>query len=432
MGRRRNAELGLVILAGLITVGLYALESLGGRASLPADIGPFLGVVLGLMIFAHLAVRRLAPTADPALLPLALVLNGIGFATIVRLNDRLAANQAVWTLLGVVAFVATLALVRDVHHLARYRWTIALVGLVLLVAPLVPGIGRTVNGARLWIALGPVSIQPGEFARVALTIFVASYLVEKRELLSMATRRIGAVSIPDPKHLGPVALAWAASLLVMVAERDLGSSLLLFAVFLVMVWLATGRAWYPAVGSGLFLAGAFAAWSMFEHVQARVRIWVNPWADVTGEGFQIVQGIFALASGGLTGAGPGLGSPERIPARETDFIFAVIGEELGVIGATAVLIAFILIIGAGLRTAIRSRDEFSSLLAAGLTVGLGVQAFVIIGGVLRVVPLTGITLPFVSYGGSSLLANYVLLGLLVRLSDSATIVSRSEAVETAG
>jgi len=431
----RAAELGLILLAALVTAGTYALagaseSGLGQGASIPANIGPFLVVVLGVLVLAHVAVRRFAPEADGTLLPMAALLNGIGYAMIVRLDQDLAKFQATWTILGVAAFIATLALVRDIRVLARYRWTFALVGFLALIAPIAPVVGREINGARLWVSLGPVNVQPGEFAKIALAVFVASYLVEKRELLALGARRIGPILVPDLKHLGPVLAAWGASLLVMVFERDLGSSLLMFATFVVMLWIATGRGWYPGVGGALFAVGATMAWWRFDHVQSRVRIWLDPWRDVTGEGFQIVQAFFALASGGITGTGPGLGSPERIPARETDFIFAVIGEELGLLGATAIITAFILIIGTGLRVAVRSRDEFAKLLATGLTVTLGLQAFIIIGGVLRVLPLTGITLPFVSYGGSSLLANYVLLALLLRISHESAHVKTDQVLVT--
>jgi len=433
--RQRSTELGLIVLAMVTTVAIYILAALGEEASIPADAAPFLLQVVVLLVVAHFAVRRLAPHADGTLLPLAVFLNGVGYSFIVRLDDGLAENQALWTLLGIAVFIVTLALVRDVATLGRYRWTFALAGLVLLLAPLLPGVGHTVNGARLWIRLGPFSVQPGEFAKLAIALFVTSYLVEKRELLAIGTRRLGRLVVPDLKHLGPLLVAWGASLLVMVAERDLGSSLLVFSTFVVVVWVATGRAWYLAVGAGLFGLGSVGAWATFDHVQARIRIWINPWEDPTGEGFQLVQAIFAMASGGLTGTGPGLGSPGRIPEAETDFIFAVIGEELGFLGATAIIVCFLLIIGAGLRVATRARDEFGTLLATALTITIGFQAFIIIGGVLRVLPLTGITLPFVSYGGSSLLANYILLALLLRISDESSLAGdapRSEPIYEAG
>lgn len=413
---RRNTELGLVVLGAVITAGLYTLASLGRTASLPADLVPFLLVVLGLMVAAHLAMRRLAPNADGTLLPLAGLLNGIGYVVIARLDEDLAGLQTTWILVGVAAFVATLVVVRRVRDLERYRYTFMLVGVGLLLLPLVPGVGRQINGARIWVSIGPLNFQPGEFAKIALAVFFASYLVEKRELLGIAARRIGPLALPELRHFGPVLLAWGASLVVMVAERDLGSSLLFFALFITMLWVATERASYLAVGGLMFAGGAVAAWQAFTHVQQRVDTWIDPWADMAGDGYQIVQATFALAWGGIAGTGLGLGNPGRIPAAETDFIFAAIGEELGLLGAAAVLVAFLLMVGAGLRIALRADSAFETLLAVGLTTILGVQAFIIMGGVIRLVPLTGITLPFVSYGGSSLVANYVLLALLLRIS----------------
>lgn len=429
MTRQRAIELSLLLVAGLITCAGYALASLGERSSLPANIIPFLAVVLLLLAGGHIAVRRLAPNADGTMFPIAALLNGIGYVFIARLDEDLAALQATWTLVGMAAFIGTLMLVRDVRDLAAYRYVMALVGIVLLLLPLLPGIGREINGARLWLRVAGFTIQPGEFAKIALAVFFAGYLVEKRELLALGTWRVGPLVLPDPKHLGPLLGAWAASLVVMVFERDLGSSLLFFTLFLVMLWVSTGRATYLAVGAGLFGIGAAAAWRMFDHVQQRVDIWLDPWQDPTGDGFQLVQSTFALASGGLTGSGPGVGSPDRIPAAETDFIFSVVGEELGLMGASAVLAGYLLMVGIGLRIAIRSHDSVETLLATGLTTIIGVQAFLIIGGILRVLPLTGITLPFMSYGGSSLLANYVLLALLLRISGRTTPTGDTTALQ---
>lgn len=416
---RRSTELGLVLLGGVVTAALYTLASLGRTASIPADIGPFLGIVLGLVLVAHLATRRFAPGADGVLLPVAGLLNGVGYVFIARLDEDLAGLQAVWTAVGIAAFIATLVVVRRTRVLEGYRYTLMFIGIGLLLLPLVPGVGRTINGARIWVSLGPVSFQPGEFAKIVLAVFFASYLVEKREVLAMASVRLGPVMLPDLRHFGPVLLAWGASLIVMFYERDLGSSLLFFAVFVVMLWVATERVSYLAVSMLLFAGGALLAWRVFSHVQVRVNNWLDPWQDVAGDGFQTVQGTFALAFGGVTGTGLGLGSPGRIPAAETDFIFAAIGEELGLAGTTAVLVAFLLMVGTGLRIALQADNPFEKLLAAGLTTILGLQSFIIMGGVIRLVPLTGITLPFVSYGGSSLVANYVLLALLMRISDGA-------------
>jgi cell division protein FtsW (lipid II flippase) len=413
--RRRN-ELGLVFLGAVITGAAYTLASLGRTASLPADIGPFLGVVLALLGAAHLATRRLAPTADAILLPVAGLLNGLGYVFIARLDEELAALQATWTAVGIAGYVGTLFVVRHTRTLERYRYTLMLIGVALLLLPLVPGVGREIRGARIWVSLGSLNFQPGEFAKIVLAVFFASYLVEKRELLRVHTARLGRIYLPDLRTLGPVLLAWITSLVVMTAERDLGTSLLFFALFLVMVWVATGRASYLAVGAVLFTAGSYLAWRLFDHVQTRVEVWINPWTDVADTGFQIVQATFALAWGGVAGTGIGLGNPDRIPIGTSDMIFAVIGEELGLLGSTAVLVAFLLMVGSGLRIALRADRPFDKLLAAGLTTIIGLQSFIIIGGVIRLVPLTGITLPFVSYGGSSLVANYVLLALLLRIS----------------
>ncbi len=413
---RRSTELGLIAMAGLVIGATYTLVGLGRDASLPADVVPFLVQLYVLFGLAHLAVRRLAPAADPLILPIAILLNGLGYVFIARLDEDLAALQAQWTLLGIAGFIVTLLLVDRAIVLARYRWTMAAAGLVLLLLPLLPGIGATVNGARLWIRVAGASIQPGEFAKVAFAVFLAGYLAERLEILSLSDLRIGPLRLPDPRHLGPLLAAWGASLLVMVFERDLGSSLLLFTVVMVVIWVATGRWIFIAGGLALFAVGAFVSWTAFSHVQERVDTWLDPWSDPLDSGFQLLQATFSLAEGGLTGTGPGLGDPGRIPAAETDFIFAVIAEELGLIGSSAILIGFLLLVGSGYRIAVRATKPFDSLLATGLTTIIAFQSFLILGGVLRIVPLTGITLPFVSYGGSSLIANYVLVALLLRIS----------------
>ncbi|HET9443704.1 MAG TPA: FtsW/RodA/SpoVE family cell cycle protein, partial [Acidimicrobiales bacterium] len=413
---RRTTELGLIVLAALVTGGAYALAGLGKTASLPADILPFLLVILGLLAASHIATRRLAPNADGVLLPVAGLLNGIGYVFIARLDTDKAALQALWTAVAVGAFIVTLVVVRRARDLEQYRYTFALLGVGLLLLPLLPVIGREINGSRIWIRMGPATFQPGEVAKLVLAIFFAGYLVEKRELLQTFTRRLGPVSLPDPKFLGPVLGAWGFSLVVMIFERDLGSSLLFFALFVSMLWVATARGIYLVLGLVLFSAGATIAFFAFDHVQNRVDIWLHPFEDAAGRGYQIVQALFAFGSGGVAGTGLSLGSPTKIPAVTTDFIFAAIGEELGLLGTTAIVVAFLLMVGVGLRIALQARSDFEKLLATGLTVILAVQTFIILGGVTRLVPLTGITLPFVSYGGSSLLANYVLLALLLRIS----------------
>lgn len=412
--------MGLLLLAALIIVSAYALAAVGRSASLPANIGPFLAMLLGLFVIGHLAVRRLAPWADGLVLPLAGLLNGLGYVFIARMNERLAAAQATWSAVGMAGFVVTLVLVRRARALERYRYSFAALGILLLLLPSMPFIGREINGARIWISVGPMSFQPGEAAKLALAAFLAGFLVEKRELLALSTKRVGPLYLPDPRHLGPLLVAWGVSLLVMINQKDLGSSLLFFTLFVVLVWVATGRAAYLLLGTMLFASGAFVAFHLFGHVQDRVQAWINPWPVAEDEGYQIVEAAFAMADGGLTGTGLGLGDSSRIPARETDFIFAVVAEELGLVGATAVLLAYLLLLGGGLRIALQADHAFEKLLATGLTTLLGVQAFVIIGGVIRVLPLTGVTLPFMSFGGSSLLANYVLLALLMRISDESS------------
>jgi cell division protein FtsW (lipid II flippase) len=417
---RRTTELGLLVLGTLFVVGAYLLASVPEDSDIPTTVGPFLGVIVGLPLAAHFVVRRLAPHADGMLLPLASLLNGLGYVFIVRLDegkaepDGLAGLQSVWMVLGVAAFFATLIVVRDARKLERYRYTAGFVGLVLLLLPLLPVVGREINGSRIWVSLGPVNFQPGEFAKLCLAVFFAGYLVEKRELLAV-NRAFGPIALPDPKHLGPVLIAWGVALVVMIMEKDLGTSLLFFTLFLVLIWVATERASYLAVGVLMFVGGGYLAFSAFGHVQERFDTWLDPWGKP--KGFQLEQAMFAFADGGIFGTGLNLGVPLKVPVVESDMIFAAIGEELGLLGATAVLIAFLLMIGVGLRIAQQTASGFERLLATGLTTLLGFQAFIILAGVTRLLPLTGVTLPFVSYGGSSLLANWVLLALLLRISN---------------
>lgn len=420
---RRRTELGLIVLAVMLTGALYTLASLGKAGSMPANIGPFLGIVCGLLFVAHIGMRRLAPYADPILLPTAALLNGIGYVFIARLNRHLAGLQALWTAIGIGAFLITLVLVRSARDLERYRYMFAFAGIGLLLMPLLPVVGENINGARLWIRLGPATFQPGELAKIALAIFFASYMVERAELLAKGTLRIGRFLVLDPKYIAPVLVAWALSLMIFLFENDLGSSFLFFALFIGMLWVATNRSAYLVLGAVLFAAGSAFALKVIGHAKGRLAVWRNPWPVYNTTGYQIIQSWFAMAAGGIFGAGPGLGSPQRIPEVATDFIFAAIAEELGLLGAVAVIAAFLLMVGTGLRIAVRCERDFEKLLAAGLSVIVGIQSFVIIGGVTRLIPLTGITLPFISYGGSSLIANYILLALLLRISNDSSIPS---------
>src|ERR1700722_181818 len=429
---RRRTELGLIVLAVLLTAGLYVLASLGKSGSLPANIGPFLGIVCGLLLVAHIGMRKLAPYADPILLPTAALLNGIGYVFIARLDSHLAGLQALWTAIGIGAFLVTLFVVRRARDLERYRYIFALLGIGLLLMPLLPVIGQNINGARLWIRIGTVTFQPGEIAKISLAIFFASYMVERREMLAHGTLKVGRFLLIDPKYIAPVLAAWGLSLAIFFFENDLGSSFLFFALFIGMLWVATGRTGYLALGGVLFAGGATVALKVIGHAKSRVQGGINPWPVYNTSGYQIIQGWFAMAAGGVFGDGPGRGSPQRIPEVATDFIFAAIAEELGLLGAAAVLAGYLLMVGAGLRIAVRCEHPFEKLLATGLSLIIGVQVFVIVGGVTRIIPLTGITLPFISYGGSSLIANYILLALLLRISNDTSTPEMAPAGSASG
>ncbi len=416
---RQGTALALTILALILSVGAYALAGMGRRGHVPVNLALYGSIFAVGYVAAHLVIRRFAPLADPALFPTAAVLVGVGFAMIFRLSGGLAAEQATWIAIGIAVFCATLTFVRDHRQLDAYTYTIGLLGLGLLLLPIVPGIGRTINGARLWVEIGPISFQPSEIAKVLVVVFLASYLSAKRELLSIATTGLGPLRLPPAKHLGPVLVAWGMSLVVLFVEKDLGASLLYFAIFVVMLWVATGRSAYLVIGGILFAVGAAVGYLAFAHVQTRVDIWLHALdpQKVFEFGYgQLAQAQFGMATGGLVGAGLGRGSPTLIPYASTDFIFAAIGEELGLLGTAAVLLLYVVLVGKGLKAALQCPDGFGKLLATGLSASIGLQAFVIVAGVTRVIPLTGVTLPFVSYGGSSLVSNFVLLALLIRVS----------------
>ena len=415
MRSRRTIELLLLLAAAPPVLLVFALAAGAAHGTLaPSDFLAPAGLLLAFAA-AHLAVRRFAPGADPVLLPVTALLSGIGLAMVTRLDPTLAAAQTTWLFVGVAVLALTLAFVPSLERLARYKYSIMLAAMVLLLAPAV--IGREINGAKLWIHLGSLSFQPAELAKILLVVFLAAYLAEFREVLSVSTRRFLGLQLPRARHLGPLVLMWAVSLVVLVAEKDLGSSLLFFGIFLVMVTVATGRWSYSIVGTLLFALGATAAFFLFAHVRVRVDIWLHPFADAAGKGYQLVQSLFSIAAGGITGVGVGRGLPTRIPFVATDFIFSAIGEELGLLGGVAVIAAYLVLCFRGLATAVRARSDMASLTAVGLVSALGLQTFVIVGGVTRLIPLTGITLPFISYGGSSIVANFLLLALLMRAGD---------------
>jgi peptidoglycan glycosyltransferase len=414
--QRRYSELALGVLVAIIAVGGYILVALADGPKLPAGLDALLAWVGGLYLVAHFAIRRFAPNADATLLPIAALLNGVGFVMIARLDHDKARVQSVWVALGIAVFVLTLAVVRDVRVFERYRYTVLLVGLATLLLPIAP-IGRTINGARLWVAVGSLTFEPSEIAKVLLVAFFAAYLVDKRELLAQGRVRVAGVFLPSLRDLGPLLLAWGVALLVLAYEKDVGTSLLFFGVFAAMLYMATRRGVYVVGALILLVLGAWLAYHAFGHVRVRVDTWLDPWKTRQSTGYQIVQAQYAFGSGGVYGKGLGLGSPTLIPNAPTDFVFAAIGEELGLFGTLGVLSAFLLLVGSAYRIAVDAVRPFSKLFAAGIATILGFQTFLIVGGVTRVIPLTGITLPFVSYGGSSLVANFALLAILLRISD---------------
>jgi cell division protein FtsW (lipid II flippase) len=427
---RRNTEASLLVLASVVAVGGYWLTSLARAPGVPHRLALYAGVFVGSYLAAHLAVRRFAPGADPLLLPIAALLNAIGLVLIARLDvathHDLAGAQLRWLVISVIVFIATLVYIRDVRDLARYRYTWAVAGVALILLPIVPGLGMTVNGARLWVRLGPLSYQPGEFGKICLVLFFAGYLSERRELLAVAIRRIGPIGVPEFRHFGPVLVAWGISVIVLVQEKELGASLLFFAIFVVMLWVATARPVYPLAGLLLFTGGSWIAYNLFGYVRTRFQVWVDPFASIHGKGYQIVQSLFALATGGVWGTGLGLGRPDLIPEVATDFIFSAVGEELGLAGTTALLCAYAIFGARVFGLATRCRDDFSKLLVTGFGTVFCLQTLLIIGGVTKLIPLTGVTLPFMSYGGSSLLANFVIVALLLRVSDDLALRSGEE------
>lgn len=425
---RRNVELALLLLAIAVAAGAYALAGIGTEGTVPTDILANAGGLSLLALGLHVVLRVRAPYADPVVLPIATAVNGIGLVMIHRLDaaenrtfgESLAVRQLMWTAVGVVAAGIVLVLVRDHRGLARYRYTAMAAGLALLLLPLIPYVGREVNGARIWIGLGPLSFQPGEISKILLAVFFAGYLVTARDSLSLVGRKVLFLQFPRGRDLGPILVAWLASLAVLVFERDLGTSLLFFGLFVSLLYVATERTSWIVIGLLLFLVGAFAAWTQFSHVQTRVAIWLRPFAPENAAGaFQLVQGLYGMASGGMLGTGLGQGRPDIVPYAESDFIVAGIGEELGLTGLFALLMLYGLLVQRGLRTAIGVRDGFGKLLAAGLAFSTALQVFVVVGGVTRVIPLTGLTTPFLAYGGSSMVSNWIIVALLLRISDSA-------------
>lgn len=431
----RAAELGLLLVAVLVVIAAEAVTDATLSGELDHHALSY-GGVLGLVaLIAHLVIRRVAPFADPVLLPAVVLLNGLGLVMIHRLDLGLeqaaaeqgftfdgasAGTQVLWTGIGLAVFVAVLVAVRDHRYIARYAYTLALVGLVLLVLPsLLPARISEINGARLWIRVAGFSIQPGEFAKVCLIAFAAAFLVAKRDVLSLAGRRVMGIELPRGRDFGPLLVAWLLCIGVLVRSRDLGTSLMFFGLFLVLLYVATERVSWIVVGTLLFAAGAYSAYHLFEHFRVRVTVWLHPF-DYTGTiGYQVTQSLFGLGTGGLFGTGLGGGRPETVPVAKSDFIVSAFGEELGLFGLVALLMLYGIFVARGFAAALLVRDSFGKLLAAGLSFSIGLQVFVVVAGVSRLLPETGLTTPFLSYGGSSLVANYAVLALLLRISDAA-------------
>ena len=431
---RRNTELLLLILAwglgvfGTVQIGWTTGEGMTSRLWITV------GVVGVLALAMHLVVRWKARYADPILLPVTTLLTILGLVMIYRIDvaalQRATRNDApvptpdvyaqlTWFSIAVILFIALLILVPDHRRLQRFTYTFGLLGLVLLVLPLAPIIGTTVNGATLWIRVGGFSFQPAEIAKILLTIFFAGYLVVKRDSLALVRTKVLGMGFPRARDLGPIIIAWLVSLGVLVFERDLGTSLLFFGLFVCMLYIATQRRSWIILGGLLFTIGGVLAYLAFAHVRSRVVVWLDPWAYADGAGYQIVQSLCGLSNGGVFGAGLGQGFPNYVPFANTDFIVAAIGEELGLTGMFALLLLYAILVERGFRTAVSVRDGFGQLLAVGLSITFALQVFVIIGGVTRLIPLTGLTTPFLSYGGSSLIANFVIIALLLRISDRA-------------
>ncbi|MGH3753822.1 MAG: FtsW/RodA/SpoVE family cell cycle protein [Pseudonocardiaceae bacterium] len=433
---KRGLELVMLAFATIVVTTALVLVELNQRnEEVTSSLLYYGAAYLGLFGAAHVAVRRLAPYADPLILPCVALLNGLGLVFIHRLDlaENAAAGsvradapagtvpyQIAWTALALGLFVAVLVLVHDHRMLARYGYTCGLAGLVALALPgLLPSAISEVNGAKIWLRFGGLGIQPAEFAKILLMIFFAAFLVTKRDLFSTAGRKVLGMELPRARDLAPLLMAWGLSLGVLVLEKDLGTSLLFFGIVLVLIYIATERVAWLVIGMIFFVGGAMVSNLFFPHVQGRVAAWLNPFADYDNAGYQISQSLFGLGTGGMFGTGLGAGRPDLVPEAHTDFITAAIGEELGFVGLAAVLFTYLLVVMRGMRTALAVRDTFGKLLAAGLSFAIGLQVFIVVGGVTKLIPLTGLTTPFLSYGGSSLLANYILVALLLRISHAA-------------
>lgn len=438
--KRRNVELLLVLMASALALAGYVQVDLNVLGELPHRLALVAGIGFVLPLLAHIAIRWRLPYADPVILPCATLLNGLGLVMIHRIDlineppTSGATQQLIWTVLGIALLVVCAVVVRDHRPLQGFPYTLGLIGLVMLLMPLVPGLGRgNIGGAQIWIQLGPFSFQPAEVAKVLLAVAFASYLVEKRDVLALAGWRVLGIDLPRARDLGPILLVWGATLLVLVFQNDLGTSLLFFGLFVIMLYVSTQRPGWAIIGLLLFAIGAVFGYLTRGHVRVRVTAWLHPFSDPELS-WQLIQAQFGLAWGGLLGRGLGEGRPGLTPLARSDFIATSIGEELGMAGLFAVILIYGLIISRGLRTALACREPFGKLLAAGLSFSFALQVFLIIGGVTRLLPLTGLTTPFMSQGGSSLIANWVVMGLLLIISHQVRrpVVTADEVLASSG
>ncbi len=404
----------LLLLAGAVLLaGVLAVSLVGGAPDYRALVTAA-GLALAWPV-AHFALRRAGHLGDGLLLPLAAVLTALGLIMVFRLKPGLFMVQALWAALGLAAFLGSAFFFRQAERWSEYKYFWGLAGIALLLATALFGVD--IGGNKNWLFIGPVHFQPSEFAKLFIVLFLAAYLNERREVLTFATRRYGPLILPQPRILAPLLAVWGLAMLMLVGQRDLGAALLYFGTATVMIYLASGRAGYLLWGAGMFLVGSVLAYTLYPHVRARIDIWLDPWADPSGRAYQVVQSLFALGSGGALGSGLGYGFPGLVPEVHTDFIFAAIGEELGLAGAGAVMMLYILLVYRAFRAALLAPSPFRALLAGGLAMLLGLQVLVIVGGVTKFLPLTGVTLPLVSYGGSSVVATFILLGMVLAMSE---------------
>ncbi|MBP2635643.1 MAG: rodA [Firmicutes bacterium] len=415
MRQKKVTELGLLLLTGLVLMNGYLAVSLANHQFSYSNFS--ITVILpAFWIFTSMIIRRRFFCADPVLLPLAVFLASIGLTLILRLRPDLFIQQAIWLAAGLLAFIVTAISFRQAEDIAKYKYLCGIIGIILLLITITFGVD--IGGNKNWIVLGPIRVQPSEFAKLLIIVFLAAYLSERRQLLTYATRHYGPLILPHPRFIAPLLALWALTMAMLIVQRDLGSALLYFGTTVIMTYMASGKWGYVVLALGLFFTGSTVCYYLFPHVQVRIDIWLNPWADPSGRSYQIVQSLFALGSGGVLGSGLTFGHPNSIPEVHTDFIFAAIGEELGLAGTAAVIMAYILIVYRAFRTALASQIPFTMLLAGGLGVLTALQVFIIIGGVTKFLPLTGITLPLISYGGSSMVSSFILLGMLFAISEA--------------